>query len=263
MKLNFPIVHRPPQDIWVWSVPSVATLAMLIIYLSDSNQAIFLLINQQAQLLDDGVWSHLTLLGDSLIPACLAILLLKSRADIVWSLLLAAIFGTLFVHGFKPLFDIPRPAAVLPPDALHIIGRTLRHHAFPSGHTTTIFTLVGVIILQTRHCGLNIILFLLAITVGISRCAVGAHWILDVLAGAAGGWSVAWLGILWARHWQWQEKYAIWAALFFSINIMYLWSISLDYPHTWLFQKVLATTCTFSAIQFWLTFLNYDSKTVA
>ncbi len=254
MNLNFPATQRQTQEIWVWSVPSVALIAMLIIYLSDSNQAIFLLINQQAQRFGDGVWSHLTLLGDSLIPACLAMLFLKSRSDIVWSLLLAAILGTLFVHGFKPLLDLPRPAAVLSPDAFHIIGRTLRHHSFPSGHTTTIFTLIGVIVLQTRHLGLNSLLFLLAILVGISRCAVGAHWILDVLAGVAGGWLAAWLGILWARHWQWREKYAVWAAIFFSLSIIYLWLIPLDYPHTWLFQKILATLCSLSALQFWFAF---------
>lgn len=253
MKLNFPIIQRQPQDVWVWSVPSAAIIAMIVIYFSDANQPIFLFINQQAQVVGDALWSHFTLLGDSLIPACLAILLLKSRSDIVWSLLLAAILGTLFVHGFKPLFDLPRPAAVLPPDVLHIIGRTLRHHSFPSGHTTTIFTLVGVIILQTRHRGLNSFLFLLAIMVGISRCAVGAHWILDVLAGAAGGWLVAWLGIVWARHWTWRAEYATWAGLFFSISIMYLWFFPLDYPHTWLFQKILATLCTLGAVQFWLT----------
>lgn len=253
MKLNFPTVQPQPQDVWVWSVPAAAVIAMIVIYLSDSNQAIFLFINQQARLTGDAFWSHFTLLGDSLIPACLAILLLKSRSDIVWSLLLAAILGTVFVHGFKPLFDLPRPAAILPPDTLHIIGHTLRHHSFPSGHTTTIFTLVGVIILQTRHRGLNSLLFLLAIMVGISRCAVGAHWILDVLAGAAGGWIVAWLGIVWARHWTWRAEYATWAGLFFSISIIYLWFFPLDYPHTWLFQKILAVGCTFGAIQFWLT----------
>lgn len=263
MNLALPTIQRQTQDIWVWSVPSVAIVVMILIYLSDSNQAIFLLINQRAQLFGDGVWSHLTLLGDSLIPACLAILLLKSRADIVWSLLLAAILGTLFVHGLKPFFDLPRPAAILPPDALHIIGRTLRHHAFPSGHTTTIFTLVGIIILQIQHRGVNSILLLLAILVGISRCAVGAHWILDVLAGAAGGWLVAWLGILWAHHWHWREKYAIWAALFFSSSIIYLWLVPLNYPHTWLFQKILATICTLGALHFWLTAFNNDSKNLA
>ena len=46
----------------------------------------------------------------------------------------------------------------------------------------------------------------LAALVGLSRLAVGAHWPVDVLAGAAIGWCVGLTGVLAARRWPlWQR----------------------------------------------------------
>ena len=249
----FPPIQRNWNDPWVWSVPIFALTAMLIVYLGGWNQSIFLFFNGFSQFTGDGLWSHLTLLGDTLIPFCLAILWSKSRSDVVWAMILAAIVATLFVHGIKPLADLPRPAAVLPPESLHIIGKVLRRNSFPSGHTVTIFTFVGVIVLQSRANLLNSLFILLACLVGISRCAVGAHWTLDILAGMAGGWTAAWLGILGARRWTWGQTHPHWLATIFSLCIMILWIYSLNYPHTFIFQKFLAMLCTVAAIHFWLS----------
>jgi len=253
MNTFFPPIRRNWHDPWVWGVPSFAMISLLIIHFGNWNQVIFLFFNGFSRSTGDGLWSHLTLLGDTLIILCLAILWLKSRADIAWAMTLAAIVATLFIHGIKPLVDLPRPAAVLAPESLHIIGKVLRHHAFPSGHTATIFTCVGAIVLQSRNNLLNSLLILLACMVGISRCVVGAHWVLDVLAGMAGGWVAAWLGVLWARWWIYRQTYSLWLGAIFSLCILYLWIYPLNYPHTFVFQKVFAILCTVAAIQFWLT----------
>ncbi|MEZ5673042.1 MAG: phosphatase PAP2 family protein [Thiotrichaceae bacterium] len=168
--------------------------------------------------------------------------------------------GTLWLHYLYmeslSLVDFPRPAAVLPLESFHIIGRILRHHAFPSGHTTTIFTLIGVLVLQSQRNSLNFILLFIACLVGFSRCVAGAHWTLDVLAGMAGGWTAAWLGTLWARRWTWGLNHVKILGLVLSLSIIYLWIKPLNYPDTALFQKLLATTCTIVAIRFWIVTLT-------
>lgn len=66
--------------------------------------------------------------------------------------------------------------------------------SFPSGHTVTIFALATALALIWRRLAWPA--FAMAILVGLSRIAVGAHWPSDVLAGA-------WIGIawsLWVRH---------------------------------------------------------------
>ncbi|MEZ5673043.1 MAG: hypothetical protein R3E08_11975 [Thiotrichaceae bacterium] len=88
----FPPQQRHWQDPWVWGVPGSALVMMLVVYLGDWNQEIFLFLNQLS-LTGDTLWSHLTLLGDTLIVLCIAILWLKSRADMVWAMFLAALFG--------------------------------------------------------------------------------------------------------------------------------------------------------------------------
>jgi membrane-associated phospholipid phosphatase len=244
-------IPRYWYDPWVWGVPGGAILLMAVVYWGDWNQTIFLFFNGLSRFTGDALWSQLTLLGDTLIALCVAMLWLKSRADIVWSMVLAALLATLFVHSIKPLVDLPRPPAVLPPESLHLIGQMLHHHAFPSGHTTTIFTLVGVLVLQSQRNLLNFSLLLLACLVGISRCVVGVHWTLDVLAGMAGGWTAAWVGVWWARRWTWGRYHPRWLGGILSLCIIYLWMQPLDYPNTWLLQKLLASMCSFAAWRFW------------
>jgi len=146
-------------------------------------------------------WANATLFGDTLIAFSLLGLFARKRPDIVWALFLAALFATAWVHILKPLFDIPRPLAALGADMVNVIGVELRRNAFPSGHTTTAFTLAAVICLRGVHPALAVTALLLATLAGISRAVVGAHWPLDILAGAFGGWVAAALGVALGTKW--------------------------------------------------------------
>ncbi len=188
-------------DLQVWLLPWVATLALLLVVATAAN--VPLLLAMRDLLLPAGAtfWSASTLLGDALVAPLLVVPFQRRRPSLVWESVLAALFATAFTHGLKPLFHQARPPAVL--HDLVVIGPRLLAGSFPSGHTTTAFTVLGVLVLAglVRRPLPRALALALACLVGCSRVVVGAHWPGDVLAGAAGGWLCAALGLAVAARW--------------------------------------------------------------
>ena len=178
-------------------MPALSLTGFLVLWLSGLNQEFFLWLNDLGRSsVSKIVWANFTILGDTLIAFALLSPFIRKRPDIIWALLIAAVFATLWVHGLKPLIEHLRPAAVLSNDVIHIIGVTLHKGSFPSGHTTTAFTLAGVICLSRVHPALMITALSLATLAGVSRAVVGAHWPMDIFAGAFGGWLAALIGVV-------------------------------------------------------------------
>lgn len=181
---------------WVWAVPSLAVCLMALLWLGEGNRALFLVINGFGDQANAGFWANVTVLGDSLVIFTLALLFVGRYPRLVWALIIAAVIGTFVVHGFKEWLNLNRPPAVFSLDEIHVIGTAHRAVSFPSGHTTAVFALVGLIALQ-RDIALSVkwALILWASLVGLSRIVVGVHWPTDVLGGAAIGWLSAAAGL--------------------------------------------------------------------
>jgi membrane-associated phospholipid phosphatase len=77
---------------------------------------------------------------------------------------------------------LPRPAAVFDAAQITIISAKLTAHSFPSGHTVSAFSFVVAWLALLGWRALPIVV--IAALAGFSRIAVGAHWPVDVLAGA-------------------------------------------------------------------------------
>jgi membrane-associated phospholipid phosphatase len=166
-----------------------------------ANVLLFLALRARLLPWGEGVWSGLTLLGDALVGPLLIVPFLRRQPGLIWAGTLAAAAATAYTHVLKPLVHMPRPPAVL--DGLAVIGVRLTAGSFPSGHTATAFTVLGLLLLSGAVRGTLPVLAAtaLAVLVGLSRIVVGVHWPADVLAGAAGGWCSAWLGLWLARRW--------------------------------------------------------------
>ncbi len=190
----------------VWAVPLLCLLGLAALWPEHRDTSLFLALNRLGPLTTDALWAHLTLFGDTLAAIALAGLLGRRHPALLWSLLLAALFTTLWVHGLKALVGAPRPLAVLGPEQVHVIGTHLLRGAFPSGHSATAFTLAGVFALRGGSRGLAASLLLLAVLVAVSRAAVGAHWPTDLLAGALGGWLAAVAGVWLGERWAWGTR---------------------------------------------------------
>lgn len=180
----------PLRSPWAWGVPLLCLLFILWLGLADANQSLFLAFNRLSSYTGEALWANVTAFGDALVVFSLALLWAGRRPRLLWALLLAALFGTLYVHGLKQALELARPAeqlAGLP--ELIVIGPRLHWFSFPSGHSAAIFALAGLLC-QPRRVPLpwKWLAVAVAATVAVSRMVVGAHWPLDVLAGAGGGW---------------------------------------------------------------------------
>lgn len=233
-----------------WGVPAIALTGFLMVWLSGINQDAFLWLNGWGHGQFSAIfWANATLLGDGAVALALFSPFVRRHPEIIWSLLIATLFAILWVHGLKPLIGSLRPASVLSPELINIIGIPLYRGSFPSGHTTAAFTLAGVICLARLHPALNITALTLATLAGLSRVMVGAHWPMDVFGGAFGGWIAAILGV-WlfrrlARAKNWGEEIPG-RGVFNSGLLIIALSLFLHdsgYPDSRLFQDAIAVVC--------------------
>jgi membrane-associated phospholipid phosphatase len=149
----------------------------------------------------------------------------KHNPKPVLAMLIAGLIAALGVHLLKGMLEVPRPAAVLESDLIILLGPKLMHGSFPSGHTATLFALLGCLALWLKGSRLRD-LFPILVTIGllaaISRSAVGAHWPLDILVGAAIGWSSAMLATLIANRLLPRPVSIIWLGRLLTLCALYL-----------------------------------------
>lgn len=100
--------------------------------------------------------------------------------------LLALTISQFIVVSLKVLLNRERPYKIL--EHLHTFGIELRDYSFPSGHTTASFSLATTIALNIPR--LSIVVFFLAIIIGLSRIYLGVHYPTDVLAGVLVGLAI-------------------------------------------------------------------------
>lgn len=234
------------KNLWQWGPPVLALLLFAVIYLSGSNHALFLLLNHLSAYSGDSVWAQLTVMGDTAIVLALLLPWWRKRPDLVWAALLAALLATAWTHGLKPLLDMPRPPAVLEEGSFHIIGPSYRNNSFPSGHSTAIFTLMGVMVLVLAKGWMRWPLLAFAILVAISRSVVGVHWPLDLLGGMLGGWLSALGGVWLAERWPLgKRRVAHWLlAVIPAIAAgMLLYGYKTGYLEAALLQRLIGAVC--------------------
>lgn len=181
-----------------WFIPLAPITFAAAIYFGEQQSNSFLLLNRLTQFLPDTLWAWLTFFGNGwgVFALSFPLLLLAPR------LLTAGIFGgaisAMASTLLKNLFDLPRPASLLEDGSFYRVGEPLLYRAFPSGHTLTAFAVASALYFaatpeKRRYVS---VLFLIAALVGLSRNAVGAHWLTDVMAGAGVG---LWCGMIGAQ----------------------------------------------------------------
>jgi membrane-associated phospholipid phosphatase len=183
----------------------ICALCAGIVLATGTNKDLFLAWNAAAQWFPPFLWAGITNLGNTFGAFCLLAPTLAKRPRWAAAALLTAPFAGLFTHGIKRLLNLPRPAAVFPPEAFQLIDSTLLVRSFPSGHSVTAFAAASILVFCSRRRLVWLVLPV-AMLVAFSRIAVGAHWPLDLLAGAVGGWATAALGCALSARWRFWEN---------------------------------------------------------
>jgi membrane-associated phospholipid phosphatase len=147
-------------------------------------------------------WETLTTLGDGRVQLALMLPFCLRYPRVFWALVLGALMAGMICRGVKVWIPLPRPAAVLDASQITIIGARLTSHSFPSGHTVSAFSFV-VAWLALLGPWRVLPFVVIAALVGFSRIAVGAHWPVDVLAGALIGIVGGWAGLCLSRRFRW------------------------------------------------------------
>ena len=185
----------PVASLWVWCIPLIPLGLALAIYFGELQTSTFLFTNRYTQILPDILWAWLTFLGNGwgIFAICFPLLLLSPR------LLIAALFasslGGIASVSLKSLLEMPRPAGALSLGDFYLVGEPLLYRAMPSGHTITAFAVASGIYFASDRLKRSSLwwIFILAGFAGLSRNALGVHWLTDVLVGCAIG---VWSGML-------------------------------------------------------------------
>ena len=165
------------------------TLLLLFSYLGGKDE-LFLLLNGDLGKIADYFFAAFTYAGDGIlwVPVGLYFIFYKRR----WlPLVLSAIlFSTLFVQVGKKIIypNEARPTAAIEAtgtNPIHTVKDVTVHtsNSFPSGHTTTAFSLflLGTLVIPYRYFWIPGIV--MAILAGYSRVYLAQHFPLDVGAG--------------------------------------------------------------------------------
>ncbi|MCT4023770.1 phosphatase PAP2 family protein [Elizabethkingia anophelis] len=196
---------------YLFYIPVIlVALAILFLYITGSlnigsyiqlQTPLFFLINSKLSQYPD-VQYNLTQLGDALVFLSFLTILIVYAPKVWGALITASLISAVFCNPLKSLFTIPRPAAVFDNNSFTIIGKTLSgHNSLPSGHSITIFTILTVLLFSFMPKKLNYKIIWIAtftftgLMIAFTRVGVGAHYPLDVIAGAILGYLSGILGI--------------------------------------------------------------------
>lgn len=159
----------------------------LILIFSFPREEIFYFINKKHHPIADWFFTYYTYIGDGIFYSVILLLLLffSYRQFLVTAI--CFLFSALLTQGLKHFFALPRPGKYFmdATDIYFIPGLEMHiNHSFPSGHTTSAFTLFTLLSLMAKKKWTGFVYFFLALTAGFSRMYLAQHFIEDVLAGA-------------------------------------------------------------------------------
>jgi len=132
----------------------------------------------------DRIMSGFTQLGHGITSLGISLVLfLVSNHQLAYEFMLGTLILWLIVEMMKFLIHRSRPYIRL--TQARIVGFRARGRSFPSGHTVQVFFMATFVVHHFNvNFGVAVLLYTIALIVGITRVYVGAHYPRDVLAGA-------------------------------------------------------------------------------
>jgi membrane-associated phospholipid phosphatase len=240
----------------VWLIPLLPIALASAIYFSEVQSSSFIFINGFTQLLPDTLWAWLTFFGNGWGIFAMAFPLLLLAPRLLTSGIIAGAIAAIASTSLKSIFDLPRPAGILVDGSFYRIGEPLLNRAFPSGHTLTAFAIATAIYfsIEGNKRKPMLLIFVFACLIGLSRSAVGAHWLTDVFAGAGVGMWCGLLGTVLGQHISdaqlaptkiWPRLIAIAGALSIYVHLTQMMDLELNLPLQYASITIIVITLIF------------------
>jgi membrane-associated phospholipid phosphatase len=187
--------ERPPNNFgiaFILAIIIAVSTGVLVLVLGKNGS--FQLINSNHNEIADHFFKYFTHYGDGVMWAPLGLFCFFFKRKYFIAVLAGAIISTLLAQFLKRIVypDELRPFSYLSENfPVHLIdGVPIRKiHSFPSGHTTTAFTMALIMAYIINKKVWSVILPLLAMLAAYSRVYLSQHFPIDILAGM-------WIGIV-------------------------------------------------------------------
>ncbi len=188
----------------------VLLIAVAVLLIAYGKTGSFIIINSNYNPALDYVFQYVTLLGDGLIYIPIVVYCLLFNRQFLVPVITGIIVCTIITHFLKNIVfpDDLRPVSL---EAKKIIIHKVnaiplhRMHSFPSGHTSTAFTMALLLASVMKRKIWAFILPVIAFFVGYSRVYLAQHFPTDVCAGMIIGMVSAYLSLL--VYDAWRKKY--------------------------------------------------------
>ena len=174
-------------------------VGIILILFSQKGDYVLLLNNSHSHWADQ-FFKYGTHLGDGSLFFVLILGFLIWKRSSTWEVILVALVVLLTSYGLKQTIfnDWPRPTAYFSEDISwnYVEGVTVRTiSTFPSGHTMAAFAIYFLLSMQVKQKWAQLLLFLPALIVAVSRVYLLQHFLIDVYFGAIIGVIAVYTGI--------------------------------------------------------------------
>lgn len=147
----------------------------------------------------DIFFKYATYLGDGIIFGLLIIIFLFVQKRMAYIFMVSGLLTLVVTHFFKKIIfeGVPRPVAVIGEEHLHLVEgvKIALTNSFPSGHTTTAFTVFTILCLYVVKPSYQYLCLSLAILAGFSRVYLSQHFLVDVVVGSLLGIAIGFLSM--------------------------------------------------------------------
>lgn len=178
------------RSLWIFTVcAALIAIPGLIGVMRLDHLALHMAVNRYHAPWVDVFFTYFTEMGNGLVPTAVALLLLWKSWRSFLMVGLSALLSAIVVQSLKHFLfeDIDRPAMFLDRmPGLHVVaGMDLHNHfSFPSGHSTTAFSMCAALAVVVGKPVPAAILAVLAALLAFTRVYLSQHFTEDVLAGA-------------------------------------------------------------------------------
>ena len=194
--------ERPANNFGIaFFITILMAIATGILILSLGKNGSFQLINGNHSEAADRFFKYFTHYGDGIMWVPLGLFCFFYRRKYFIAVIAGVLISTILAQFLKRVIypDELRPITYLSENfPVHIVEgvKMKRVHSFPSGHTTTAFTMALIMAHMFNNKAVSFILPFLALLAGYSRVYLGQHYLTDILAGMCIGILSAVLSLL-------------------------------------------------------------------